>query len=83
MGEAYITIREPVHIGDVISTEFGNAKIVRNQGSVYYEIRVFHDRHPSTVRKLLKIVCRVEDRQCEACRRPFRATCVGIKTADE
>jgi hypothetical protein len=83
MAEAYITIREPIEIGDVISTEFGNAKIVRNLASVYYEIRVFHDRHPGTVEKVLKVVCRTENRDCAACRKPFRATCVGIETADE
>jgi len=80
MAEAYITIREPVEIGDVISTEFGNAKIIRNLGSVYYEIHVFHDRHPGTVRKVLKVVCRTENRDCTNCRKPFRATCVSIQT---
>jgi len=80
MGEAYITIREPVQIGDVISTEYGNAKIIGNIGSVYYEIRVFHDRHPGNVEKMLKVVCRVENRDCANCRKPFRATCMAIKT---
>lgn len=83
MGEAYITIREHVNIGDVINTEFGNAKIIRNLGSIYYEIHVFHDRHPGTVRKLLKVVCKVENRDCEACRRPFRTTCMSIQTGEE